>query len=266
MEDSLGTAVTPEECAIKHLRSSWHVPSLAGPRRWSRKPSWTTTSWRTWSCLRSMRWWTACTLWIMGRTPASSRRGPLARWSTWWKVSESLVICFAFQEFSSWGFSWVVLLKLFFWICFDNLFFAIFTVDLVLQSSLEFEGQNTETFVQIVLAVRRQLLLSSGDWCEAELLEKPLEIVLQLSTLWHFQQQHKLPEARLDLWQLLPSVVQRVRTPWACWMLTSSVLHRASVSLLQERMGSDSAREIAAIFTNFKEISSSTSWPKSKVC
>lgn len=59
----------------------------------------------------------------------------------------------------------VILLDLF-W----QFIFAIFTVDLVLQSSLEFEGQNTETFVQIVLAVRRQLLLSSGDWCEAELL------------------------------------------------------------------------------------------------
>lgn len=205
-----------------YLCSPWHVTSPAGPRRWSRRPSWTTTSWRTWSCLRSMRWWTACTLWIMGRMPASSRRGPLALWSMWWKVSR--VSWF-------WGFSWVDLLKLFFWVCF---IFVVFKVQLGFFFCFLL---NFRHFEKIALAVEGQLLLSSGGGCDAEVLEKPLEILLRLSSFWHFQQQHTLPEAHFDLWQLLPSVVQRVRRPWACWMLTSSVLRRASVSFFQGKMG-----------------------------
>lgn len=57
-----------------------------GLRIWSRRPSWTMTSWRTWSCLRSKRSWTACTLWSMERTAVSLRRAMWAHWSMSWKV------------------------------------------------------------------------------------------------------------------------------------------------------------------------------------
>lgn len=67
--------------------------ALAGQRRWSGRPSWTMTSWRTWSCPRSTRLWTACTRWIMGKMPSSSRRATWARWSMWWKVRKGLWSC-----------------------------------------------------------------------------------------------------------------------------------------------------------------------------
>lgn len=62
------------------------------------------TSWRTWSCLRSRRSWTACTRWIMGKTPASSKRATWALWSTWWKVRRQRTQ----QTLVTWSVTWSV--------------------------------------------------------------------------------------------------------------------------------------------------------------
>lgn len=47
------------------------------------------TSWRTWSCHRSKRSWTACILWSMEKTAASSKKATWARWSMSWKVKNT---------------------------------------------------------------------------------------------------------------------------------------------------------------------------------
>lgn len=44
------------------------------------------TSWRTWSCLRFRRLWTACTLWSMIKKVVSSKKAMWAPWSMSWKV------------------------------------------------------------------------------------------------------------------------------------------------------------------------------------
>lgn len=80
---------------------SFCFASSPGPKTWSRRPSWTTTSWRTWSCRRFKRSWTACTLWSMERTAASLRKAMWARWSTSWKVSAQ-----TYREMKRVNFGW----------------------------------------------------------------------------------------------------------------------------------------------------------------
>ncbi len=75
-------------CVCRGVISCYYVLS-PGLRIWSRRPSWTMTSWRTWSCRRSKRSWTACTLWSMERTAVSLRRAMWDRWSTLWKVKNT---------------------------------------------------------------------------------------------------------------------------------------------------------------------------------